>query len=334
MFELADAVLAWQTDRREVVVARLIDSHGFSSTEPAAAVAATADEPLAGSMFSGAADAQLAELLRDSTSRVEELAVTDAAAHQVGLSCGGRARLLIQPATQIPSETWRLLADRNPCCLISRLADDIGGTDVYTPDTVGTITGRHATEIARLAARGSSRTTVLAEQDLLVTALWPVPALLVIGDGLIADALCSVARLLDWTASTADGEAQATSAAAALRTGDGIVVLSHDLEISGNALRAALEGPASYVGALGSRRTQAARAGWLTAHCVAESAVARIHGPAGLDIGAMTPYEIALAIIAEMLAARTGRTAMSLRDRDGSIHPNGVQAPPPRYPAG
>jgi xanthine dehydrogenase accessory factor len=82
------------------------------------------------------------------------------------------------------------------------------------------------------------------------------------------------------------------------------VVLSHDLALSGRALQAALAAEVGYLGALGSRHTQAARAGWLTEHGASADQMARIHGPAGLPIGSRTPAEIALSILAEMVQVR------------------------------
>ncbi len=73
-----------------------------------------------------------------------------------------------------------------------------------------------------------------------------------------------------------------------------------------------------YIGALGSRRTQQARADWLAYRDVTD--LDRICGPAGLDIGANTPAEIALSVLAEALAAQSGRDGRPLRERSGSIH--------------
>lgn len=85
-----------------------------------------------------------------------------------------------------------------------------------------------------------------------------------------------------------------------------IVTLSHEARLDDPALDAALSGPAFYVGALGSRRTQAARRERLAALGHDAAALARLHGPVGLAIGAVGPAEIALSILAEIVAVRRG----------------------------
>ena len=119
-----------------------------------------------------------------------------------------------------------------------------------------------------------------------------------VGDGQLAEALAANAALLGWSCVNAEPLPDELSAA------DNVVVLSHDLAVSGRALRTALASDAGYVGALGSRHTQAARADWLRTEGVPDEAIAAIHGPVGLDIGARTPAEIALAILAEIVAVR------------------------------
>lgn len=102
-----------------------------------------------------------------------------------------------------------------------------------------------------------------------------------------------------------------------------VVVTSHHDGVDAPALAAALgTGSIVYIGAMGSRRTQQRRQEWLLANDVDEATQARIHGPAGLDIGADGPAEIALAILAELVATVRGRDgAGSLTDRQGPIHP-------------
>ena len=99
-----------------------------------------------------------------------------------------------------------------------------------------------------------------------------------------------------------------------------MVVLTHDDRFDVPALQGALAGEAFYVGALGSRRNQARRRERLLEAGVPEEAVERISGPAGLDIGADSPAETALSILAEILAVRAGRAGGPLKEAPGRIH--------------
>jgi xanthine dehydrogenase accessory factor len=91
-----------------------------------------------------------------------------------------------------------------------------------------------------------------------------------------------------------------------LDAGAYVVVLSHDEKLDNPALRVALESPAPYIGALGSRKTHAKRVGALKEMGVSDAQLARIHAPIGLNLGARSPEEIALAIMAEIVAVRHG----------------------------
>jgi xanthine dehydrogenase accessory factor len=99
-----------------------------------------------------------------------------------------------------------------------------------------------------------------------------------------------------------------------------ICALTHDPKFDVPLLKAALATSAGYIGAMGSRRTHAKRAEQLLEEGVSEDQLARISGPIGLDIGARTPEEVAVAIAAEIIALRTGGTAERLVEAEGSIH--------------
>jgi xanthine dehydrogenase accessory factor len=99
-----------------------------------------------------------------------------------------------------------------------------------------------------------------------------------------------------------------------------VVVLTHDDKFDLPALQRALETDAYYVGALGSRRNQERRRELLLEAGVSEEALDRIHGPAGLDLGAATTAETALSMLAEIVATRFGRTGGPLRESAQRIH--------------
>jgi xanthine dehydrogenase accessory factor len=140
----------------------------------------------------------------------------------------------------------------------------------------------------------------------------------IVGAGAIAEALQAAAALLDWHTQPVTDVSTAKGVIAGLAVLDKLVVISHDDDLGGPALEAALASDVGYIGALGSRRTQQSRADWLASRGVTD--LDRVHGPAGLAIGANTPAEIAVSIIAEALAVRSGSDPGSLRERTGSIH--------------
>jgi xanthine dehydrogenase accessory factor len=107
---------------------------------------------------------------------------------------------------------------------------------------------------------------------------------------------------------------------------DVVCVLTHDPKFDVPAIVAALDTGVGYLGAMGSRRTTDDRAARLREAGVPEEGLARVMAPIGLDIGARTPEETAVAICAEIIALRTGKAAPSLRDREGPIHRDLVPA--------
>jgi xanthine dehydrogenase accessory factor len=105
-----------------------------------------------------------------------------------------------------------------------------------------------------------------------------------------------------------------------LRPEDAVVVLTHDPKLDDPAITGALRRAAGYIGALGSRRTQDKRRERLIAAGVDADDLQRVAGPVGLDIGAHTPEETALSILAEIVAHRAGRDGGRLRGASGRIH--------------
>ena len=145
----------------------------------------------------------------------------------------------------------------------------------------------------------------------------PAPSMLVVGGGDVATALAGIAETLEWPCHITD---ELTDAVDALDVSDVVVVLSHHEGIDAPVLAAALHRDHAYIGAMGSRRTQARRREQMVADGVPEESLASIHGPAGLDIGADAPAEIAVSILAEVVGVLRGVTGGSLSDRDGPVH--------------
>ena len=144
--------------------------------------------------------------------------------------------------------------------------------------------------------------------------------LLIVGDGPVTDALTAMTSILGWPVSLTAGVPDIGPDV------DAVVITSHHEDVDGPAIRSALATGTRYVGAMGSRRTQARRREWLLANGVSENDLATLHAPIGLDIGADQPAEIALSILAEVVAVRAGRLTTTsgvvtpIADT-GAIHP-------------
>ena len=194
----------------------------------------------------------------------------------------------------------------------------------------------------RWAEDGGSRPTGMLELDgerVFAESLGPPPRLLVFGAVDLAEALCRAAKNLGWRTVVADARSRFATperipsadelvvgwpedALAQMEPDErtAVVVLTHEERWDVPALAGALATEAFYVGALGSRRTQARRRERLLESGVGDAQLERLHGPAGLDLGAGTPAETALSILAEIVAVRAGREGGALRRSSGTIH--------------
>jgi xanthine dehydrogenase accessory factor len=325
--EVAD-VLARGDEARSVV--RVLDRHGFGTVEPGQLLVAGADGTLGGVLLRGALDDRAAALARDArrAPSVIEAHVAEDDAVAAGLACAGGATLLGHPLDAAPARALaQAFAAGVPAALVTRAdgsaslaitggdLDDVEGSLGFA-----TIDAEAASRVRQLLRRGATvteRVTLEAGADVLVDLWVPVPTMVIVGPGAIADALIAQAGLLGWVAGRADTVAEADAAVAAFTDADVLVLLDHDPAFDA-VLRTGLEGR-GFLGALGSRRTQAARRERLLAAGVTENRLARIHGPVGLDLGARTPAETAVSIVGEVLAVRSGRDPSALGVAAGPI---------------
>jgi xanthine dehydrogenase accessory factor len=316
-----------------VALARVTSAVGLGARWPGQVALVRADGSVAGSLLGGAFDAAL---VADAPAALDpsraliggivlDLEFDHDEAERVGLPCGGTASVLVQRLSAVPDSVRADLAARRPTALLTELDDSAFATRAMRADGDPAYADEDSPDsVARsLLARGEPSDAVVetAAGRVLVSVVLPTPHLVVIGSGALATALESQLALLGWTcAALTRAAADGVAAVRALGPGDGVLVIDHRGEVDLPILSTALEGTVGYVAALGSRRTQEARRERLRGARLAEETIARLRGPAGLDIGSRTPAEIAVAIVAEMLSVRASATGGALRDRQGSIN--------------
>ncbi len=304
------AARAWHATGHGVAVATVIETWGSAPRRVGSHLVVRDDGLFEGSVSGGCVEGDViveaADIIRTGGAKRLDYGVADATAWEVGLACGGRISVFVQALT----------AARFPPALLDRLA-----------------TARADGEAVTLATNLADGTTGEGTDGDFVHAYPPPLRLAVIGAVHIAQALVPIARLIGYAplvidprglfAATArfDGiapdDAWPDEALARWRpnAASAVVALSHDPKLDDVALAAALRSRAFYIAALGSRKNHAARRERLGAMGFDDAALDRIHGPAGLDLGAANPAEIALSIAAQMTAAWRGRLAADGRDR-------------------
>ena len=221
---------------------------------------------------------------------------------------------------------------------VSGTLGDEGCDHAVARDALGEL-GVARSGLRHYGARGEADE---AEVTVFVESFAPPPEMLVFGAVDFTAALARVARTLGYRVTVCDArEVFATAErfpeahevlvdwphrlldAVGDRLGpaDAVCVLTHDAKFDVPAIRAALATGVGYIGVMGSRRTHDRRLARLAEEGVTDPAdLARLHSPIGLDIGARTPEETAVAIVAEIIALRSGRPAPHLRDTRGPIH--------------
>jgi xanthine dehydrogenase accessory factor len=323
-----DEVLAkaeeWRAAGEDVAIATVVATRRSAPRPLGSKLAVTRSGRLFGSVSGGCVEADVAErcraILDGELPRVVSYGIEDDEAWTVGLPCGGEIDVFLEPYRRAPA--------------IER------GTSYVVVD--GDDAGRRWTE--------DERVPTALHENVFAEAIGPPPRLVAVGAGDIAEALCALARPLGWRTvvvdprgglanrervPSADEILVAWPDEVAIDEDTALVSLVHEERIDLPALRKGVEGRAFYVGALGSRRAQAKRAEKLG------DLAGAVHGPVGLDLGGETPAEMALEILAEILAAHKRRgaaesataTTPSTKWNQLAPTPSGIQPPAPTTPS-
>jgi xanthine dehydrogenase accessory factor len=308
-----------------VCVVRVSDRSGLGSVTSGELVVRTA-RGSAGELLGGALDTAVAELagevLGGTPVAGRTVALGEDAAVAAGLACAGTVTLL---AHRLDVDAAHLLGSALSGGEPAVLAAGGGGARVLVGAALerrtGSVGGDDAVDerAGQLLRRGVSATEHLEVdgEDVLLDLWVPVPRVLLVGAGVLGAAIAAQAAVLGWTSETVTAVAETEAAVATLTAADVLVLLDHSPDFDG-ALLACARGPA-FAGALGSRHTQSVRRDRLTAAGASEAELGRVRGPVGLDLGARTPAETAVSVVAEVLARRGGRTPAALGATAGRI---------------
>lgn len=328
--EAGDALRRWAEQGRPSGVVRVLERHGFGTVATGQLLAGTADGERAGALFAGTMDTVALPLLSSAvaTPGTAKGHVTEPAAVDAGLACAGGAQLLGHPLpAQAAAALGTALAEGVP----SALASTADGSAVLVAagpglaDVVGTLGSAEVDEtvLARLRELARIGATATEQGDvngipMLIDVWVPVTTMLVVGRGAIGAALTAQSGLLGWAVRT-ETELEASVAAAKEFTAADVLVLLDHAPSFDAVLVELLRSGRGFCGALGSRHTQAARRTRLEAAGITDEEMARLHGPVGLDLGAATPAETAVSVVAEVLAVRRGRSGGVLAAAKGRI---------------
>ncbi|MCP1468906.1 xanthine dehydrogenase accessory factor [Sphingobium sp. OAS761] len=261
------------------------------------------DGRLEGSISGGCVESDVlqraAEVIGGRPAHVQRYGVADGDAWEAGLPCGGEIAVLVQPVAQdgFPSHLFDRIAAESTQGRTVTLATDIESGRTCEGDAEGAFVNRYDPP-RRLLVVGA----VQIAQSLvpLAQAIGVTPVVIDPRGRFLTEERFPGVELDDrWPDEAIEARAPGEATA--------IVTLSHDIKIDDPALATALRAPTGYVAALGSRRSHAARRERLAALGFGDDDLARIDGPAGLDIGAVGPAEIALSIAAGMIAGFNSR---------------------------
>lgn len=318
MTELTDLpkiALDWHRAGRGVAVATVVETWGSAPRPVGSQLVIDAEGGMEGSVSGGCVEGavivEALEALEDGKPRLLDYGVSDDEAFAVGLACGGRIRVLVEPVgSALPVD---VLAD-----LVERRA---------RAEPVAYVTDLQA-GAPRLAGRAAfpdrfrlDRSGVEDDEQTFVAIHNPPLRMIVVGAVHIAQALVPMARACGYAPVLIDprgafGSAERfpgetilddwpDAAMAALKpdTRTAVVTLTHDPKLDDPAIMAALRSDVFYLGCLGSTRTHAKRVARLEEAGFSTDDIARIHAPVGLDIGGRQPAEIAVSIMAEVTQA-------------------------------
>ena len=346
MRELTDVLARWRAQGESIAMATVIRVDGSAPRGEGAKMLVTRTGRIEGSVSGGCVEGAVAqtaqEVLASGTPVVVRYGINKNMMWDVGLSCGGAIDVFIESLDRGLAPRFE---DDAVLCTIVAGPDRVGERAQATSRGDGRLQLRggfgdaaldaQLVEAAQSGLRSqASRVHTVGAYEVFVDPQMPQPRLVIVGAVHIATALCEFASRAGFSVTVVDPRERLNnrerfpSAAqlvvgwpqdelGSLRFDDNtyVAVLTHDEKFDDPTLDLVLRGAVRYVGAIGSKKTQSLRRQRLIDAGIPLDAIDALHAPIGLDIGAETPEEIALAILSEMIAAKYRHSGAPLKDR-------------------
>ena len=312
--QIPETALGWHLAGRKAALATVIETWGSAPRQAGSQLAISGDGQIMGSVSGGCVEgavvSEAMEAMEDGLPRLLTYGVSDETAFAVGLACGGTIRILLEPVGRDLPEV--MLAD-----LVAARAAKHPVAYAVDLDSFSRALLRPGQDAAADAHLRSDKAGVDADGRFIAPHNPPL-RLIIVGAVHIAQPLVAMARACGYASTLIDpretfGAAERfpgeviiddwpdeALAALAPDARTAIVTLTHDPKLDDPAIRYALRSGVFYLGCLGSKKTHAKRVERLAADGFSEAEIARIHAPVGLDIGAKTPAEIAVSVLAQI----------------------------------
>lgn len=328
----------WHAENKSIALATVIQTWGSSPRRAGAKMAITPEGGITGSVSGGCVEGAVfeegVEALKKKQPKLLHFGVADETAWEVGLACGGSIDIFVKPldtqlftslrSTVLEEKTGVLITVvKGPADLLGRelLMHENGATAGNINEALNVPAIALAQEV--LAVGESCRAMLNEDVEVFAEVILPPPTLIAVGGVHITIALMALAKTMGYRTVVIDPRTAFGSEERfpnvdqliplwpdeafqqiPITRSTAIAMLTHDPKLDDPALKVALPSPAFYVGALGSKTTQSKRRQRLLDDGFTEEQMNRLHGPIGLEIGAGTPEEIAMSIMAEIVAAQ------------------------------
>lgn len=359
MRDILPEIERWQQEGEQIALATVIRASGSAPRPAGGKLAVTPNGRMSGSVSGGCVEGAVYELalevLKSGQPQVARYGISNELAWDVGLSCGGTIEVFVEPFQggfrDANNGALRRAIDQEDEVALATVVSGtaIGAklliySDGRSSGSLGdqqlddAVTDDALDSIPQGSAGTSTYQTGDTEVDVFIESYLPPRRLVIVGAAHIAIPLVNFARELGYHTTVIDARALFATrerfpnadelivawpdeALATLPLGPqtDIVLLAHDPKFETPALDVALRSRAAYIGAIGSRKTSAERKDRLRQSGFSDEQIARLHGPVGLDIGAKSPAEIAISILAEIIAVRDVRVQRQIPSRSASL---------------